>query len=43
MVFDALREGSISVSVGEVLETETGLQEREKERESEGWARTKGV
>ena len=43
MVFDALREMSISVSVGGVLETEYGLQEREKERKREGWARVKRV
>ena len=32
MVFDALREKSMNVSVGGVLGTEHGLQEREKER-----------
>ena len=43
MVFDALREKGVDVPVGRVLETEHGLQEREKERESECWARIKAV
>ena len=37
MVFGALREKSMNVPVGTMLETEQDLQEREKERESGGW------
>ena len=43
VVFDALREKSMNVPVRGVLETEYGFPEREKERESECWARSKGV
>ena len=43
MVLDALGEKSMAVSVEGVLETEQGLQERDKDRESGGWARIKRV
>ena len=39
-MLDALREKSMGVSVG-FLKIENGLQEREGDRESEDWARTK--
>ena len=42
-MFDALGAKSMDVSVGGVLETEHGHQEREKEREIGGWVRIKGV
>ena len=42
-MFDALRERIMGVSVMGRLETKNDLQEREKERESGGWARIKGV
>ena len=42
MELEALREKSMDVSRW-VLQTEHGLQERQKERESEGWTRINRV